>query len=53
MEQQTDESVLVAAEIDPRFQNDKDYPNQWQSIIKEGGKAKLGPPVRGPARRFT
>ena len=38
-----DESVLVAGEIDPRFENDKEYPNQWQSIIKEGGMSKLGP----------
>jgi hypothetical protein len=39
----TDDSVLVAGEIDPRFQNDPDYPNQWQSVIKEGGISKLGP----------
>jgi hypothetical protein len=39
----TDESVLVAGEIDPRFQGDKEYPNQWQSIIKEGGTTKFGP----------
>jgi hypothetical protein len=38
----TDESVLVAAEIDPRFRGDAEFPNQWQSIIKDGG-AKLGP----------
>lgn len=38
------ESVVVAAEIDPRFLNDKEYPNQWRSIIKEGGKVKLGDP---------
>ena len=39
----TDDSVLVAGEIDPRFLNDPEYPNQWQSIIKEGGTTKLGP----------
>lgn len=39
----TDDSVLVAGEIDPRFQNDPEYPNQWQSIVKEGGRSKLGP----------
>jgi hypothetical protein len=38
-----DESVLVAAEIDPRFRGDAVFPNQWQSIIKEGGTTKLGP----------
>lgn len=40
----TGESVLVAAEIDSRFQNDAEFPNQWQSIIKEGGMTKFGPP---------
>jgi hypothetical protein len=39
----TANSVVVAAEIDPRFLKDPDYPNQWQSIIKEGGVKKLGP----------
>jgi len=39
----TDDSALVAGEIDPRFLNDKEFPNQWQSIIKEGGATKLGP----------
>jgi hypothetical protein len=37
------ESVVVAAEIDPRFKGDTEFPNQWQSIIKEGGQTKLGP----------
>jgi hypothetical protein len=39
----TDESVLVAAEVDPRFGGDAEFPNQWQSIIREGGTTKLGP----------
>jgi hypothetical protein len=39
----TNDSVLVAGVIDPRFQSDKEYPNQWQPIIKEGGMTKLGP----------
>lgn len=39
----TPESVLVAAVVDPRFRYDPDHPNQWQSIIKEGGVTKLGP----------
>jgi hypothetical protein len=38
----SDDSVVVAGVIDPRFQGDKEYPNQWQSIIKEGGMSKLG-----------
>jgi hypothetical protein len=39
----TGESVVVAGEIDPRFRGDAEFPNQWQSIIKEGGQTKLGP----------
>ena len=38
------ESVLAAAEIDPRFLGDKDFPNQWRSIVKEGGQVKIGEP---------
>jgi hypothetical protein len=40
----TDESVLVAAAIDPRFAGDKEFPAQWQSILKTGGQETLGPP---------
>jgi hypothetical protein len=39
----TNESVLVAGEIDPRFRGDAEYPDQWQPIIKEGGVTKIGP----------
>jgi hypothetical protein len=38
------ESVVAAAEIDSRFLNDKDHPNQWRSITKAGGAVKVGPP---------
>lgn len=38
------ESVVVAAEIDPRFLNDADHPNRWRSIVKQGGQVKLGDP---------
>jgi hypothetical protein len=41
----TAESVVVAAEIDSRFAGDADFPNEWQSIIKEGGQTKLGPAI--------
>src|SRR5438067_87315 len=37
----TDDSVLVAAEIDPRFRGDAEFPNEWQSITKNGA-TKLG-----------
>jgi hypothetical protein len=39
------ESVVAAAEIDPRFAADKEFPNQWRSIKKEGGQVKVGDPV--------
>lgn len=38
------ESVVVGAEIDPRFAADKEFPNQWLSITKDGGAVKAGPP---------
>lgn len=40
----TDDSVVVAGEIDPRFRDDPEFPNQWQSMSKESGVVKLGPP---------
>jgi hypothetical protein len=40
----TKESVVAAAEIDPRFLNDKQYPNQWRSITIAGGQKKPGKP---------
>jgi len=40
----TNESVVAAAEIDPRFLNDKEYPNQWRSITKANGQVQLGNP---------
>lgn len=39
---QTADSVLVAAEIDPRFRSDSQFPNQWQPIVKDGGQSKRG-----------
>jgi len=39
----THESVLVAAEVDPRFLGDSEFPNQWQPVLREGGIRKLGP----------
>lgn len=41
---QTDESVTYAASLDPRFANDKNYPNQWQSVTRDdAGKLTYGP----------
>jgi hypothetical protein len=39
----TTDSALIAGEIDPRFRDDKEFPNQWQSIDKQTGALKLGP----------
>ena len=36
----TAESVVVAVEIDPRFQGDKKFPNDWSSITKDNGVTK-------------
>jgi hypothetical protein len=41
----TAESAVAAAEVDPRFRGDPEFPNQWQSLSKEGGQPKVGPPT--------
>jgi len=45
----TGDSVVAAAEIDPRFVGDKDFPNQWRSINKQGGKVGDPQPWSGAA----
>jgi hypothetical protein len=42
---QTDESIVAAGLIDPRFRDDKDFPNQWRSLTKLEGKFKVGSKV--------
>jgi hypothetical protein len=39
----TDDSIVVAAMVDPRFKDDADFPNQWQSIMRGPGGAVIGP----------
>jgi hypothetical protein len=39
----TVDSVLVAVDVDSRFQNDQDFPNNWQSISNANGQLKFGP----------
>ena len=39
----TAESVVAAAEIDPRFRGDAELGNEWRSINKAGGAAAIGP----------
>jgi hypothetical protein len=39
------DSVLEVACVDPRFDNDPEYPNQWRSLIRnEEAEIKPGPP---------
>ncbi|HVC95548.1 MAG TPA: hypothetical protein VND64_17770 [Pirellulales bacterium] len=39
----TDESLLVAARVDPRFDDDAEYPNQWQPLARDkAGKLAAG-----------
>jgi hypothetical protein len=40
----TDQSIVAAAYIDPAFNADPEYPNQWQAIQKDGDTVKLGKP---------
>ena len=35
------ESIVAGAEVDSRFRGDKEFPNEWQSIVKEGGETKV------------
>lgn len=37
------ESVVAAAEIDPRFANDQQFPNEWRTITNDDG-VKVGNP---------
>jgi len=40
----TDESIVFASLVDPRFTGDKEYPNQWQEKKRNSrGVAELGP----------
>jgi hypothetical protein len=39
------DSLLAAMRIDPRFDKDADFPNQWRKItLDEEGRRKIGPP---------
>jgi hypothetical protein len=41
---QTDDSVVAAAMIDPRFRNDPQFPNRWRNMIRDDeGKFQFGP----------
>ncbi|MBM3981065.1 MAG: hypothetical protein FJ304_12410 [Planctomycetes bacterium] len=45
----TGDSVVAAAEIDPRFKGDKDYPNEWRSVDKAAGTVGNPQPWGGAA----
>jgi hypothetical protein len=38
----TEESVLIVAEVDPRFLSDPEFPNQWQPLLRERDTRRLG-----------
>jgi hypothetical protein len=45
----TPTGVVVAAAVDPRFANDKQFPNQWSPITRNAA----GDPVVGPAQPYS
>lgn len=43
------DSLLASSRIDPRFDKDRDFPNQWRKInMDEEGQRKFGPPQPYP-----
>jgi hypothetical protein len=41
----TEDSIVAAAKLDPRFVDDSEFPNQWQPIERTStGTEQLGPP---------
>lgn len=46
------DSLFATSRIDPRFDKDMDFPNQWRKIsVDEEGQRKLGPPHPYPGAR--
>lgn len=42
---QTDDSLLAATVLDPRFARDAEFPNQWRPLTRgDDGKIQVGPP---------
>lgn len=47
MVSRSEESLLVAAQLDPRFDDDEQYPNQWRPMKRdELGKIEVGKPQK-------
>jgi hypothetical protein len=44
-----DDSLTAAGRLDPRFDKDAEYPNQWRELLRDA-QAEI---VRGPAQRFA
>jgi hypothetical protein len=44
----SDESIIVAAVLDPRFASDAQFPNQWRPMTRD----ELGRPQLGPATPY-
>src|SRR5205823_3593968 len=52
MVSRTKDSIVLAGRLDPRFNKDADFPNQWRPMtLKDDGKEALGPaqPYEGAA----
>lgn len=46
---QSDDSLLIASVLDPKFHGDAKYPNCWRSItIDDAGRRQIGPPQPYP-----
>lgn len=45
----TDESILVAAKLDPRFLDDEELPNRWRKVSRD----ELGQLEFGPSHPYT
>lgn len=43
MATKTPESIVAGAEVDSRFRDDKEFPNQWHSLSKASGKLEVSP----------
>jgi len=42
---ETNDSLLVASALDPKFQNDAEFPNCWRAItFDDAGRRQIGPP---------
>lgn len=46
---ESEETLVLASVLDPKFQSDAEYPNAWRSItIDDAGRRQIGPPQPYP-----